>query len=182
MTLADISDLSQAIAAVAVVVSLIYLALQTRQTAINQRAMMHAERLHHVRELMLRAGDADFAPIMLAATAAAPDMSAHDVARFSAYARTLLTSMQEQFLDWRGKLIDDDRWKLTRDALAALLGTPGYRASYRLWRNIGAHPAFRVMADELLAKGQGAPQIDVTQAWLALAAEERAALTQGGTP
>ncbi len=181
MTLADISDLSQAIAAVAVVVSLIYLALQTRQSARNQRAMMHADRAQSIRTFMLKIADPTFAPIYRAGGDAAPDMDVLDAHQFGWYSFAQLNSMQEQFLDWREGLIDDGRWTITRGVLQSLLGLPGHRALYRIWRD-GAHADFRAMADGLLEGAKGKPRPDMARAWLALAAEERAALAQGGSP
>ncbi len=181
MTLEDISNLSQAIAALAVVVSLIYLALQTRQSARNQRAMMHSARAQSIRDSFYRMGDPSFAAIWRAGVAAAPDMSLDEAQQFMFFARAQFASFQEHFLDWRAGLLDDDRWSATRAGMAAVLATPGYRAVYRLSR-IAQHVEFRALGDILFDDAKGKPFPDPASTWLALAAEERAALTQGGAP
>lgn len=181
MTLEDISNLSQAIAAVAVVVSLIYLALQTRQSARNQRAMMHSARAQSIRDSFTTMGDPSFAAIWRAGVAAAPDMSLDEAQQFAFFARGQFATFQEQFLDWRAGLVDDVRWAATRGGMAALLATPGHRAVYRRAR-IAQHAEFRALGDTLFDEAKGKPFPDVASTWLALAAEERAALAQGGKP
>ena len=181
MTLADISDLSQAIAALAVVVSLIYLALQTRQTARNQRAMMHSARAQSIRQSFSTIGDPSFGAIWRAGVEAAPDMSIDEAQQFALFVRGQFASFQEHFLDWRAGLLDDERWGATRNGMAGILAAPGYRAVYRLWRPT-ANADFRALADTFLDEAKGKPFPDFAATWLVLAAEERAALAQGGTP
>ena len=181
MTLADISDLSQAIAAVAVVGSLIYLALQTRQSVRNQQAMMHSARLQDIRNDFDMMGDPSFAATWRAGIAAAPDMTADEAQRFSLFARRQLQGFQETFLNWRAGLVDKERWRATRTGFLSVLATPGYRAVYRLSRP-ALNPEFRALADTVLDEAKGRPFPDLAASFLALAAEERAALTRGETP
>jgi hypothetical protein len=81
MTLEAASFLSQIVAAFAVVASLIYLALQMRQTSRNQQAQMHQSRLHIVRDLALRLADPEFATTWRAGATAEPSMDTLDCLR-----------------------------------------------------------------------------------------------------
>ena len=81
MTLEEIYFISQTIAAVAVIASLVYLALQTRQAAKNSRAAMHESRaateLHHIDTMT----DREFHPIWAKGNAAAADMSDAEIGK-----------------------------------------------------------------------------------------------------
>jgi hypothetical protein len=174
MTLEDIFYASQIIAAAALVGSLIYLALQTRQAARNQRAMMHANREQAVEDISLKIGDPSFGVIWRDGVYAAPDMDILAAHQFAWFARAHLNRFQEHFLGWCEGLIGDERWNTTRGHLQMMLSYPGYRAFYRMWRG-GANPEFRALADEVMENMHGEKAPDDARAWLALAAEERKA-------
>ncbi len=59
MTFEQLNILSQMIASLAVVVSLIYLAIQTRQVARGQKAMMHHARTEEITAHLMRASERD---------------------------------------------------------------------------------------------------------------------------
>jgi hypothetical protein len=174
MTLEEIFYASQIIAAAALVGSLIYLALQTRQAARNQRAMMHANREQAVEDISLKIGDPTFGVIWRDAVYASLDMDILAAHQFAWFARAHLNRFQEHFLGWREGLIGDERWNTTRGHLQMMLSYPGYRAFYRMWRS-GANPEFRALADDVMENMHGGKAPDDARTWLALAAEEREA-------
>ena len=176
MTLEQIFYASQVIAAAALVGSLIYLALQTRQTARNQRAMMHANREQAVEDISLKIGDPTFDVIWRDGAYASPDMDVLEAHQFAWFARAHFNRFQEHFLGWREELIADERWNTTCGHLQMILSYPGYRAFYRMWRST-ANPEFRALADGLMddAKKKSVP--DDARAWMVLAAEEREAIS-----
>jgi len=175
MTLEHISELSQAIAAVAVLISLIYLALQTRLSAKSQRAMVHGARAEWVESVVHRIGHPDFADVWRAGAAADPDISPAHAHQFLFFTMGHLIGFQNNLLDWREGLIDSERWAQSRRAMRGYLSFPGYRATYALQRE-AFHPDFRVMADADVADTKGQAGADLGSAWLTLAAQERAAI------
>ncbi len=174
MTLEQVFYTSQIIAAAALVGSLIYLALQTRQAALNQRAIMHANREQAVEEISLRIGDPAFGAIWREGVYASPDMDVFKAHQFAWFARAHLNRFQEHFFGWREDLIGDERWSTTRGHLEMMLSYPGYRAFYRMWRS-SAHPGFRALADQVMEDVRSANPPDDARAWLTLAAQERRA-------
>ena len=180
MTLTQISELSQAIAAVAVLVSLIYLASQTRLSAQSQQAMMHGNRADWVSTVLERIADPEFAEVWRAGATASPDMSVLDAHRFAYFTMGHLIGFQNNFLDWRAGLIDDNRWGQSHRALRGYLNYPGYRATYLLQRE-SYHPDFRTLVDGHLAEAKAEAGRDTAKAWLAMAAQERVAIGAGAT-
>jgi hypothetical protein len=130
MTLEELYYVSQIVAALMIFASLIFVGLQMRQSARNQRAVMHANRNQLITESLRLMGEPALARVYSAGAAAAPDMDALEVNQFVFLVRATLSSMQHQFLEWQEGLIDDARWKITRTALDNLLTSPGWRAAY----------------------------------------------------
>lgn len=97
MTLNELSDVSQTIAAVAVVVSLVYLAIQTRQAARNAKAAIHENRaatiVGHIDQMM----DSEFHPVWNRGNAATPDMSDADIGRYTIFVGGLVVIWEERF-------------------------------------------------------------------------------------
>lgn len=182
--LETINTISQTIAATAVVVSLIYLAIQTRQTAQSQRAMMQANRAAAIGNMLMTAGDPAFSATFVAGCAASPNMDITAARQFAAYSRAQINSLHERFLESREGLMDEQRWRMTRMGLAGFLSAPGHRATFKLWRNVGT-PEFVALCDSIIddLKRSPTPQeatvaqlSDFGTVWLEAAAAERAAM------
>jgi hypothetical protein len=172
MTLEELYYISQIVAVIAIFCSLIFVGLQTRQTARNQRALMHANRNQSITESLRSLGDPALARIYMAGSAATPGMDPLEVNQFVFLARATFSGMQHQFLEWREGLIDDVRWKITRDSLNILLTTPGHRAAYLMWREYGATPQFRAVCDDILQNNECRMPADTSAIWHALAAQQ----------
>jgi hypothetical protein len=108
-------------------------------------------------------------------------LSPLDAHRFAFFTTGQLVGFQNIYLDWRAGLIDDVRWNQSRQAMRNYLRLPGYRATYSLARaNLDA--GFCALADGYATEFKGEPGWDIGSAWLALAAEERAAISVKGVP
>lgn len=176
MSLEDFYYVSQIIASTAVFASLVYLALQTRQTSRNQQAQMHALRLQTINALIMKMGDPSFSGTCQLGLAAEPGMSATQAREFYFFVFSMLYGMQEQFLEHKEGMIDASRWQATRDVFRYYLSMPGFRAVFRV-RRLGMDPGFVALGDTLIAEtnAQSVPP-DLSIGWLTVAAEERAAM------
>lgn len=87
MTLEQVSYLSQTVAAAAVVVSIVYLAIQVRQAERNQRALMQQARTERGMVLAASMEAPHFAPIWVKVTSDNPDLSAVDVSILTSFLR-----------------------------------------------------------------------------------------------
>ncbi len=175
MSLEEFYYVSQIAASVAVLASLIYLALQTRQTARNQQAQMHATRLHYVRDDVTRLADPTFYKTYRSGLAGDPYLKAEEGWQFVMTAYGLLLSFQEQFHEFHEGMLNKRRWEPSRSTLRRQLSSPGFRAVFRLFRpQLDTH--FAAAVDEIIAEVKTSPaeQISFTK-WQLLAAEERGA-------
>ena len=164
------------VASVAVLASLIYLALQTRQTSKNQQAQMHAARLQMFNGLVSKTGDAAFSQTWQAGLAGEPGLTDAQAREFGAVACMLLQAFQEQHLELQEGMIDARRWNGSKQALRQFLAQPGFRAMFKLMRN-GLDKECVALVDALMVETKGqlsAPNHGAV--WLALAAEERVAM------
>ena len=181
MTLEAIYFISQIVASVAVLASLIYLALQTRQTAKNQQAQMHATRVQLVRADSSRMGDPAFAPIWRAGTAAEPDMDVESLVQFSVFTYGLLQSVQETYHGHLEGMINSRRWEPTKRALQQLLDAPGFRAAFQ-YHKPTLDGEFVAFVEKLIADKNAAPAPKPPlERWRPLFAAERNA-AQAGAP
>ncbi len=171
MTLEEIYYISQIVASVAVLASLIYLALQTRQNTLGQRAMMHQMRIQQMQsDLHLRA-DPVIAEAMIAAEAGSADLTEVQLRQVIATNLSGLTSMEEQFRSHKAGQYDAVHWITTKKTLALYLRTPGSRVFARMFRGI-FDPDFAAILDQIIDEARSQPQFDRRQAWNAMMEEE----------
>ena len=137
MTLEDINYLAQTIAAVAVVGSLIYLAIQTQQageqTRLNTQALKAKagfDATHSWATLLENALDFpdDRLALIMAANAGKPWEAFSDADRFwlAVLHRVLFGKLEGQYFLFKYGSLDPDIWEKRRDWAAGLLNVPFY--------------------------------------------------------
>jgi hypothetical protein len=175
MTLENYSDISQIVASIGVLISLIYLALQTRWATKSHLAQMHQMRNAHIVDMMVRSTDPDLQSVIRAGNLAEA-LAPADAQRFFNYTQALLRSMDEQFITHREGMLGEDRWRKTETYIDRMMTLPGLRAVYLMLRDSGALDAgFTALVDKGLTTARTKPPMDTAMRWNAVAAEERAA-------
>ena len=181
MTLEGFYYISQIVASVAVLASLIYLALQMRQTARNQQAQMHANRIQLIRDDTARIGDPAFAPIWQAGLLADPDMDDASIRQFYMFVHSVLLNIQEQYHEYLEGMINKQRWEPSVRTLEFMLGSPGFRATFQMRRQT-LDVEFTSLVDKLIAGKKNATTLYFPlEQWRSLAAAERNSV-QAGAP
>jgi len=151
MTLENFSDLSQIVASIGVVISLIYLAVQTRQATKSHLAQMHQMRNAQIIGLMVRSTEPDFQAVFRAGGLGEP-LSPEDATRFFNYIQATFRGIDEQFIAHKEGMISDDRWRKTEAYVGRTMTLPGVRAVYVILRDGGAFDkGFVELADKALA-------------------------------
>jgi len=150
VTLSDIASVATVASSAAVLLSLVYLSLQFRQSSRHQRATIHHDRLAHTEQYLAAIfGRAEL--MELQARGQAADATLDDVQAnrfvFMQYANLLF--YEEYFLLRRDGLIEDARYTHSVSNLRLLAGEPGTRAAWRILRPIFA-PAFVAFLDRLM--------------------------------
>jgi hypothetical protein len=175
MTLEALYYISQIVASVAVLASLIYLALQTRQAARSSRAVMHENRSATILRHIDKITEAEFHPIWTKGILAAADMSDAEIARFMQQAAGWVIVWEERYREFQEGMLDEKRWAASVHTISRMTTLPGFRAVIATMRP-RLDPDFRAMLDKHLAIGRAAPPFNAAAAWRAAAAEELAAL------
>lgn len=132
MTLEQISDASQAIAAAAVVASLIYLGLQVRQAERNQRAFMHQARADRVTSASLRFSERDIAEIIDKAGKA--ELTSSEVIQLYYFLRVQIVALDDALWQEQAGMLDADAAQTVKLTTARLLANPALRATWELAR------------------------------------------------
>jgi hypothetical protein len=178
MSLEHLYYLSQTIAAAAVLASLIYLALQTRQAARNQRAQIHDSRALWIVGVIQKSTDPVLHEILVAGARADPSLSKERAGQFASYALSYFIVWEEMFRQRRDGMIDDSRWRSSEIFLKQYLRGPGWRAAGRQFLPI-CDAGFSALLERLMAEARSdkTPVTGSVDSWRALASEERAAIS-----
>lgn len=132
MTLDDLGSLGEFVGAVAVVISLVYLALQVRQNTRAVRSSVHQAMLDCVFRVSESVSDnPDLARIAHKADRDYDSLTPEELARFEAYADRTFGGWENVFYNAHHGMVGSDIWKSWQRALEVDLLEPGLR---RFWR------------------------------------------------
>lgn len=132
MTLNDLANLGQIIGALAVVVSLFYVASQIRQnTNAVRSATAQTVHEHFANWYHLIAADAELAQIAANGLRDYSSLSEQERVRFIATLMSFLSYSQNAFLKWREGLLRPALWLGWEQVMMNLFGAPGGKA---LWK------------------------------------------------
>lgn len=110
MSITELANFGEFVSGLAVVVSLIYLALQTRQNAKHTMALIHQGATNQATARMGQfAGDPILADIMLRATAGDTTLQDVDILRYIFSTMATLTNFADQYFQHRQGLLDEGR-------------------------------------------------------------------------
>jgi hypothetical protein len=173
MSLSDLASLGSFVSGVAVLVSLIYLALQVRQAQRNQRAAIHQSRLDSRIHLLETIAGNPPADLINRGYLADPTMTALEGDQFVYVIGTDFLQYEEWFYQFCDGMIDRRRWESSLRALRYEATFPGFRAAWRSLR-----PAFQDdfgrVVDEVFQQTPLTGASHLAPQWRAQAAQERA--------
>lgn len=135
MNLNDLANIGQVIGALAVVVSLIYVALQIRQnTNAVRSATAQTVHEHFANWYHLLASDPALSQIAANGLRDYQSLTEAERVRFIAVFMSFLSYSQNAFLKWREKLLDSQLWLGWEFVIMNLVCAPGGKA---LWKERG---------------------------------------------
>src|SRR5689334_1222639 len=132
MSLSDLAALGNFVSGGAVLISFVFISLQLRQSARNQRATIHNERTRLVQDLTIAARTGDMALVMLQGTMGDVTMSERDCVSYLAVTLSAFRLFEEFFLQHRDGMLDDLRWQNNALRVRGFMQEPGFRASWRV--------------------------------------------------
>ena len=142
MTLSDLASIGSFVSGIAVVFSFVFLALQMRQTARNQRAIIHNERAALVQELVLANFDGERVRIVARGFAGDQTLDPTESRQFLNGALATFRLLEEFFFQHRDGMLDEARWESNTLRVRGFLQSPGMRAAWRAHAG-GFGPGFK---------------------------------------
>jgi hypothetical protein len=175
MSLSDLASIGSFVSGVAVLISLIYLALQVRQAERNQKAILQQGRAARNADTVLRIAEPGIVEAFRKARTGDVSLSALELEQFILCNRALMYGMEDVFFQHRNHLLDDAAFDSTVNALRFNMSAPGYRAAWKAMR--GVHePSFRDFVDQIVREAAVAPPVDRLAQWTADVSAEQAAM------
>jgi hypothetical protein len=173
MTLADLASIGSLVSSIAVLISLIYLALQVRQAERNQQAAIRQGRATRVVDIILAAGEPEYAQAMPKGTVGAADITSVEFGQFAAIYGAFLASAEDTFLQHNERLLSEAVFASFRESWRQTLAQPGVRALWKLRRH-GFEAGFVAFMDGLMAEAPAAAATDFFAAWKVEAEAQKA--------
>ena len=164
MTLEQIFYLSQSVASVAVVGSLIYLGLQVRSADRSQRAIMQQGRADRASHAALAIASPELARVFQKGAAGDPTLTREEFTQWMMVCRALFVSGEDSFLQYRAGQLDRRAFESYVAGVHFYMASAGMRAAWKLSTGQFA-PEFRDFVNSLLAQIPVAPGADAYSEW-----------------
>ena len=175
MTLSDLASLGSFISGIAVLISLVYLALQVRHAANAQRSETQSSATQRRMDYLMNVTSADLAAASLKGGSGDPDISPLQLFQFSLSIQAAWTNWEDEFFQHHDGMFDERRFHLATVVARDMFHFPGMRALWRTSR-MNFHPKFVAHMNRLMQEVTPTMKSG-NDAWFAAAAEERAAAT-----
>lgn len=171
MSLADLASIGNAVSGIAIVISLIYLNLQVRQSTKNQRAMMQQGRVARISSAASSFAEPQIADVYDRCWDGATDISTVELRQFSNICRQLYISAEDSFLQHKDSLLSESAYASLVASMKAYLSSPGMRAMWKLTHD-WYEPGFAEFMDQLAQQVTVIPPGDRLARWKAAVTAE----------
>ena len=151
MMLSDLASLSTAISGLVVTVSLVYLAIQTRQNTKHTRSLIQQGGSARTTAIMLAQTNPENSAAWLAGNGVDPTPAEIRRFQFSLMCGTLLTAIEDTFSQHCDGLLTSEQFGRNRSIYRGLLSEPGTRAFWNAMRPemLRDAPRFTAFVDSL---------------------------------
>jgi hypothetical protein len=132
VTLIELGSLGEFIGAIAVVVSLVYLAMQIRHNTRAVRSSMHQDMVESTLRIAESSSDnPDVSRIVLKAEADYDNLTKEERFRFEAYAERVFGNFESVYYSYRNSMIEEDLWESWESSYLADISRDSMR---RFWQ------------------------------------------------
>lgn len=152
MTLADLAALAQIAAAVLLIPSIVYLAVQVRQNTAQARADAGHQYLAANKDLNLAIiANKQVASVYRRGTQDFEQLDADEKTQYFFYVAQYYQTFATMHDLWRGGALPESTWHPIRRHLISMMGLPGTRHVFDSWARAGLPPDFVAYVDGLAA-------------------------------
>jgi hypothetical protein len=175
MSLSDLASIGSLISGVAVLGSLIYLALQVRQTKHNQQASIRHSRVTRIVDMQLARLDPHVADAYRRGMQNPDEITQTEVTQFLGICTAMFNHLEDSFYQHEEGLLNEAAFAMVLAGTRGMAGHPGWRVA---WKSSGrrVHPAgrFRDFMDGVIARASLEPpsHIPSVDEWRAAYAAE----------
>jgi hypothetical protein len=149
MSLSDLAAVGSFLSAIAVVFSLIFLALQVRQANRNQRSLIQQGRTARNVDILLRMSDPFMSETIADADVNCAAMSDVKIWAFYGFAGAVFWTYEDSFLQFQANTLDANSWESDAVIIKRLIGHPAYRVVWKMARD-GMRGGYRDYVDTLM--------------------------------
>jgi len=172
MTLEEIFYVSQSVASLAVVGSLIYLGLQVRYAERSQRGIMQQGRADRTSQGSLMLADPALALVWKKGMAGDSDLTPLEFTQWMLICRSAFLSGEDSFMQHKAGLLAPSAYESYVSGVRFYMATPGVRAAWKLSRGQFGDE-FRAFGDAVVNEMEGAPpRADAYTEWKRLVAKD----------
>jgi hypothetical protein len=172
MTLSDLAALGSLVSGAAVVLTLVLLLLQIRQTNRNQRATVQQNRVTRSAEFILRGIDPSIVPAWMQGAEGDPQIGPERHWQFITLMRTFFLGLEDTYFQHRLGLVDDGTLVGVRRLMCRHFAAPGVRAAWRQLRDV-FDPGFALYCDEIVREGRISKNLVDFTTWQELVEQEK---------
>ena len=172
MSLSDLAALGSFVSGLAVLTSLVYLALQVRQTERNQQISIRHSRVSRTVELHVALTDPAMADAWLHGSLNLEELNLTELVQFINMCRAFFFHFEDSFYQREERVLNDHAFETVVAGVRLLARSPGVRAAWRIARpNFDGR--FLVFMDGVVAGAAVEPPLRLSlEAWRdAIAAE-----------
>jgi len=153
MNLEQIYFIAEILAAIAVVFSLLYLAIQVKHSRIqNKKEASNLITIQRAQFITLLATDSDLSRIVAKGLTGTSKLHANDYYRFTSYLYNIFVHLELGFRKWEGKDIDFKTWKAWHEASQWWFICPGVQSWWKHDFIKGFTPEFNAYVNNCMAK------------------------------
>lgn len=149
MSLSDLAAIGSLVSSLAVLMSLVYLSLQMRQTDKNQRALMNQGTVTRNADIVMFQTQPHISALTSRVSSGATEFNAHELNLLLLRVRMTLLTAQDTFVQFKAGLVDQITLDNSNAVLRFVLSQPVYRALWKIGRGAYA-PEWVAVVDKMV--------------------------------
>jgi hypothetical protein len=182
MNLSDLASLGSFVSGIAVLVSLVYLALQVRQATKHARAQIAQNRITRTVDANFRQTDGELSDIAGRGRMGDASLTQSEIARFMSFARAQFWNAEDNFMQHREGMLPKPMFLSFRGSMIGLMRGAGIQAAWELQRSV-FDPDFVTFMDGVASDARAMGYTWTPANWSDLVAKYKAmGLSQEGVP
>jgi hypothetical protein len=172
MSLSDLASVGSLVSGLAVLISLLYLALQVRQTERNQQISIRHSRVSRIVELQVALADPAMSAAWQHGSTNPHELTQIELNQFVSLCRAFFFHFEDSFYQREEGLLNDDAFETVVAGARLLARSPGLRVAWKVSRpNFGGR--FLDFMDQVVAGSAAEPAGELSvEAWKTAFASE----------